>query len=50
MSDLSETRQERRARKLKSKRERIAKHGASLQRVYVDAVLKRAQKRRRRRS
>jgi hypothetical protein len=48
MSEWSETRQERRARKLQSKRERIAKHGASLQRVYVDAVLKRAQRRSRR--
>ena len=37
----SETRQERRARKLRRKRERMPKHGKNLARVYLDAVLKR---------
>ena len=42
MNDESaETRQERRARKLKKKRERMPKHGKNLARVYVEAVLKR---------
>jgi len=49
MNEPGETRQERRAQKLKSRRDRMAKHGASLRRIYVDAVLKRAQKRSRRR-
>jgi len=37
----TETRQERRERKLKKKRERIPKHGRSLARVYIDALMKR---------
>jgi hypothetical protein len=37
----SETRQERREKKLKKKRERMAKHGKSLARIYMDAILKR---------
>ncbi len=41
MNDELETRQERRARKLRKKRERIAKHGKSLARVYMDAIRKR---------
>ena len=41
MSDESETRQERREKKLQKKRERIAKHGKNLARVYMDAIMKR---------
>ena len=37
----ADTRQERRDRKLRKKRERIPKHGKNLARVYLDAVLKR---------
>jgi hypothetical protein len=37
----AETRQERREKKLKKKRERMPKHGKSLARVYMDAILKR---------
>jgi len=37
----AETRQERRERKLKKKRERMPKHGKNLARIYVDAILKR---------
>ena len=40
-----ETRQERRERKLKKKRERIPKHGKNLARVYIDAILKRLKRR-----
>lgn len=36
-----EARQERREKKLKKKRERMPKHGQSLARIYVDAILKR---------
>ena len=36
-----ETKQERREKKLRKKRERIPKHGKSLARIYMDAVLKR---------
>ena len=36
-----ETRQERREKKLKRKRERIPKHGKNLVKVYTDAILKR---------
>ena len=36
-----ETRQERRERRLKKKRERMPKHGRSLSRIYMDAILKR---------
>ncbi|MDD4859573.1 MAG: hypothetical protein PHR56_05145 [Dehalococcoidales bacterium] len=35
-----ETRQERRAEKLRKKRERMAQHGKSIGRVYLDAVIK----------
>jgi hypothetical protein len=41
VSDELETRQERREKKLKRKRERIAKHGKNLARVYMDAIMKR---------
>ena len=36
-----ETKQERREKKLRKKRERVPKHGRSLARIYVEAVLKR---------
>ena len=36
-----ETRQERRERRLKKKRERMPKHGKNLARVYMEAILKR---------
>jgi hypothetical protein len=36
-----ETKQERREKKLKKKRERIPKHGKGLARIYMDAILKR---------
>jgi len=36
-----ETRQERRGKKLKKKRERIQKHGKNLAKIYMDAILKR---------
>ena len=38
----NKTRQERRARKQRKKKERIPQHGKSLGRVYTDAVRKRA--------
>ena len=40
----SQTRQERREKKLGSKRERMAKHGKSLARVYKEAILKQINK------
>ena len=40
MSDI-ETRQERREKKLKKKRERMPKHGKNLAKVYIDAIMKR---------
>jgi len=36
-----ESRQERREKKLKKKRERLPQHGRSLARTYMDAILKR---------
>ena len=39
-----ETRQERREKKLRKKKERIAQSGKSLVKIYTDAVLKRAKK------
>ena len=39
--DPPETRQERREQKLKKKKERMPKHGRSLARIYMDAILKR---------
>jgi ribosomal protein L25 (general stress protein Ctc) len=41
MSENSETRQERREKKLKKKRERIRQHGKNLAQVYRDAIMKR---------
>jgi len=40
-----ETRQERREKRLKKKKERIPKHGKNLARVYMDAILKRLKRR-----
>jgi len=37
----AETRQERREKKLQKKRERMAKHGKNIAKVYMDAILKR---------
>ncbi len=45
-NDRIETRQERRDRKLKKKRERISKHGKSLARIYMEAILKRLRRQR----
>lgn len=42
----TETRQERREKKLKRKRERMPKHGKNLARVYMDAILKRLKRQR----
>jgi hypothetical protein len=39
--ERARTRQERREKKLKKKRERMAKHGRNLARIYMDAILKR---------
>lgn len=39
-----ETRQERREKKLRKKRERMPQHGRTLGKVYRDAVLKRLRK------
>jgi len=36
-----ETRQERREKKLRKKRERMPKHGKNLAKIYMDAILKR---------
>jgi hypothetical protein len=44
--ELSETRQERREKKLKKKRERMPTHGKNLAKVYVDAILKRLKRQR----
>lgn len=40
-NETEETRQERREKREQSRRRRVAKHGASLKRVYPDAVSKR---------
>ena len=37
----NETRQERREKKLRKKRERIPQHGKNLAKVYIDAIRKR---------
>ena len=39
--EVHPTRQERRQQKLQKKREQVKKHGKSLARVYMDAILKR---------
>ena len=38
--DEAKTRQERREKKLKKKRERMSKHGKNLARVYMDVIMK----------
>ncbi len=45
MSD-PETRQERREKKLRKKRERMPQHSKSLARIYMDAILKRLRRHR----
>jgi len=40
-----ETKQERREKKLKKKRERVPKHGRNLAKVYMEAILKRLRSR-----
>ena len=40
-NDEEETRQERREKKLQKKRERIAKHGKNIAKIYMDAIMKR---------
>ena len=40
------TRQERREKKLKKKRERMPQHGKGLAKVYMDAILKRLKRHR----
>ena len=42
----TETRQERREKKLRKKQERMPKHGKSLARIYMDALLKRLKRHR----
>ena len=42
----AKTRQERRDKKLRKKKERMPKHGKSLARTYMDAILKRLRRRR----
>ena len=44
--DRLETKQERREKRLKKKKERITKHGKNIARVYVEAVLKRLKRHR----
>jgi len=39
--EQEETRQERREKRLRKKRERMPKHGKDLARIYRDAILKR---------
>ena len=41
MNYNTETRQERREKRLKKKRERVPKHGKNLAKIYMDAILKR---------
>jgi len=41
-----ETRQERREKKLKKKRERMPKHGKNIARIYMDTILKRLKRQR----
>jgi len=39
--DEIETKQERREKKLQKKRERMAKHGKNIAKVYMDEIMKR---------
>jgi hypothetical protein len=43
-NDVKATRQERRAEKMRRRRERISQHGRSLVRIYKDSILKRRKK------
>ena len=43
--DKPDTRQERRAQKLRKKQERMKKHGKNLARIYMDAIMKRLRRR-----
>ena len=43
-SDSEDTRQERREKKLESKRAKVKQHGRNLARVYKEAILKRINK------
>jgi hypothetical protein len=43
--DEIETKQERREKKLQKKRERMAKHGKNIAKVYMDAIMKRLKRR-----
>ena len=43
-NDTEETRQERREKRIESKRAKIPQHGRSLARVYKEAILKRINK------
>jgi hypothetical protein len=40
-NNRADTRQERREKKLKKKRERMPKHGKNLAKTYMDAIIKR---------
>ena len=42
--EYKETRQERREKKLTSKRERVRKHGQNLAQLYKEAIIKRINK------
>jgi hypothetical protein len=42
----AETRQERREKKLKKKRERMPKHGKNLAKIYMEAIMKRLKRQR----
>ena len=42
----AETRQERREKRLKKKRERMPQHGRNLAKIYMDAILKRLKRHR----
>jgi hypothetical protein len=43
--DEAETKQERREKKLKKKRERMPKHSKNLAKIYMDAIMKRLRRR-----
>ncbi len=43
--DQSETKQERRDKKLRKKKERMPKHGKGLARTYMDVIIKRLRRR-----
>lgn len=45
MNDEKKTRQERREKRLKKKKERMPQHGRSLVKIYKDAILKRLRRR-----